>query len=223
MSLAPQSSIQPSTHYNPTAAFNPFGPNAVLGSDQIVEPNPVDGIHAPQGRAPVAFPSLSVPNGGFQSRPSSRDSRPDFTRGFGLDIPEEDETEAQTAAEEHSPVSNVVEEGSDLTAEQRDDLTTPAQSTHHSRHVSQLSAAFASRSLGGRQVEGSSNGHLHASISPHIDGGNAGGDDEAVGEWTGSEDLRAGSEASEDEVCHPSATSQDFKFNEAFAEYRRVV
>ncbi|KAG1881013.1 uncharacterized protein F5891DRAFT_1204284 [Suillus fuscotomentosus] len=78
--------------YIPSASFNLFGPNAILGSDRIETnlftepfPVPIEGIHAPQGRVPVSVPSLIPPGISRES------SRPDFIRGFGLDIPEEEE------------------------------------------------------------------------------------------------------------------------------------
>jgi hypothetical protein len=104
--------------YNPLSAFNPFGPHATLGSDQIVArksagaspdlaasaaaprefaPTPPRvgfnvqaPVFAPQGRVLAGFgASLGVPS---PAPPMSRpESRPDFARGFGLDIPEEEE------------------------------------------------------------------------------------------------------------------------------------
>ncbi|EIW86254.1 hypothetical protein CONPUDRAFT_114402 [Coniophora puteana RWD-64-598 SS2] len=97
MSLAqPSAFSQSPSFYNPTASFNPFGPNAVLGSDQIegeidIQQRlaPIEGIHAPQGRVPFTMPSLAPP-------PLSRgSSRPDFARGFGAEIPEEDEQQLE--------------------------------------------------------------------------------------------------------------------------------
>jgi hypothetical protein len=73
-------------------SFNPFGPNATLGSDDIRDnPEPVI-LHAPHARAAVSISSLQ----GNGSRPGSR---PDFIRGFGLDIPEEDEEAMGVEAE----------------------------------------------------------------------------------------------------------------------------
>jgi hypothetical protein len=64
--------------------FNPFSSSATFGDS----PGPVapENIHAPQGRVPVTASSLALPPS--SSRP---DSRPDFARGFGLDVPEEEE------------------------------------------------------------------------------------------------------------------------------------
>ncbi|KAG9310319.1 hypothetical protein JVU11DRAFT_9443 [Chiua virens] len=143
-----------SSFYNPAAAFNPFGPSAVLGSDSIEQdverhiPSPMNGIHAPQGRVPMSIPSLAPPS---ISRGSSR---PDFNRGFGLDIPEEEEPQEEplgdTHVEQRSPNNEDDSSGapSPQTTEP-DGITTVAHSTHHSRHVSRLSHALSLYSVGG--------------------------------------------------------------------------
>jgi hypothetical protein len=206
MSLAPQPSFQPPMQYNPSAAFNPFGPNAVLGSDQIFDPTPADNIYAPQGRVPVTLSSLSAPDLSSRSRPSSRDSRPDFTRGFGLDIPEVDEVEE--APEEIPPETSafvnaeVAGEGDESLVEDQG-TTTVGQSRHHSRHVSRLSAALSLRSVGGRLSDPPLDDAQDMDIAFRGEIGNVGADEDAVEEWTGSEDLRVDSEFSEDEVCTP--------------------
>ena len=189
--------------YNPTAAFNPFGPSAVLGSDSIerdVEmhiPSPVGGIHAPQGRVPMSIPSLAPPS---ISRGSSR---PDFVRGFGLDIPEEEEPQE----EEPHPDTDVDETSQDnddglgLVRAPSQPMTEPegmtplAQSQFHSRHVSRLSHALSLHSVGGiHDVDMSDQVDMVPIRSPV---GNPTIDDldkEAVGEWTGSEDVRLDSD-----------------------------
>jgi hypothetical protein len=198
MSLAPP---QQPAYFNPSGAFNPFGPNAVLGSDQILDR---DSIHAPQGRVPVTIPSLSTPDAGPRSRPSSRDSRPDFNRGFGLDIPEEDEeAEANEQPVQESPDhANLVEDSEDIVEDPQDDATTIAQSRFHSRHVSRLSAALSLRSVGGRPESPSSADEHTADLSLQVQVGDLAPEDEVGDEWTGSEDFRW-SEISEDEVRIP--------------------
>ncbi|KAG1725572.1 uncharacterized protein EDB91DRAFT_1168041 [Suillus paluster] len=185
--------------YIPTAAFNPFGPSAVLGSDSIetdipIQPihAPIEGIHAPQGRVPVSVPSLIPPG---ISRGSSR---PDFTRGFGIDIPEEEEPQ-----EDEVPVG--MDDNAAIEVEGLDDLdvgrdaTTVALSRLHSRHVSRLSAALSLRSVGGVTEGAMSEVNMVPIRSP---AGNPRIDDldeEAVGEWTGSEDMHPDREQSDDE------------------------
>ncbi|KAG2160243.1 uncharacterized protein EDB93DRAFT_1074728 [Suillus bovinus] len=185
--------------YIPSAAFNPFGPNAVLGSDSIETnfttepfPVPIEGIHAPQGRVPVSVPSL-IPSG--ISRGSSR---PDFIRGFGLDIPEEEEPpeEEVPAGTDDNAVIDV--EGLDGQDSGRD-ATSVALSRLHSRHVSRLSAALSLRSVGGVTEGALSEVKLAPIQSP---AGNPGIDDldkEAVGEWTGSEDMHVDKESDDEE------------------------
>ncbi|KAH8981991.1 hypothetical protein EDB86DRAFT_3106937 [Lactarius hatsudake] len=135
--------------------------------------------------------------------PARADSRPDFTRGFGLDVPEEAEEEQEEIEPETEPDEQVVTEvheeepmlaevshiavtGADDTIDmeleeeadaQVGDITTAAQSRIHSRHVSRLSAALSLRSVG-RESDP---------------------EDDAIGEWTGSEDLRTPAEFTEDE------------------------
>ena len=232
MSLAQPPSHQ-SPLYNPSGAFNPFGPSATLGSDQVRNraspalPPPAlsaDFIHAPQGRVPTSVASLAPP--AVASRP---ESRPDFFRGFGVEIPEEEEPEEEPSAPEVVPdddededddnVSEVEVEvlAADTTVgsteeTERDGTSTVAQSRIHSRHVSRLSAALSLLSVGGGVEDESMEfpeepplpvrspeGEL---VDEDLDGEDedldADPDQEAAGEWTGSEDLP--NETSEDEV-----------------------
>ncbi|KAG1746827.1 hypothetical protein EDB19DRAFT_1687817 [Suillus lakei] len=185
--------------YTPSAAFNPFGPSAVLGSDSIETniptepfPAPIDGIHAPQGRVPVSVPSLIPPG---ISRGSSR---PDFIRGFGLDIPEEEEPPEEEIPVDMDDNAVIDGEGPDGQDSGRD-ATAVALSRLHSRHVSRLSAALSLRSVGGITEGAMSEVNLVPIRSP---AGNPGIDDldkEAVGEWTGSEDMHVDREQSDDE------------------------
>ena len=203
-------SLAPAGFYNPTAAFNPFGPAAVLGSDQIfnrsspVPPSAVgavaDGtIHAPQGRVPTTVSSLGPPPS--LSRP---ESRPDFIRGFGLDTTEEEEEPAEDAPTENGLVDlsedheTIGDGGLD---EEPDGMSTVAQSRIHSRHVSKISAPLSLRSVGGADdstVLGEPS--MPAVVQAREPVGDVEVDDvdtDAVAEWTGSEDLR---DTSDDEV-----------------------
>ena len=157
-------SLAPASYYNPTAAFNPFGPGATLGSDQIFDrTSPVppaamvaDGtIHAPQGRVPTNISSLAPPRS--DSRP---ESRPDFTRGFGLDIAEEEEP-AEEEIPTGSEIMDVVEPDKEFLhmdaglGEEQDGVSTVAASRIHSRHVSKISAPLSLHSVGGTELGGS--------------------------------------------------------------------
>ncbi|KAJ7232830.1 hypothetical protein B0H12DRAFT_184779 [Mycena haematopus] len=201
MSLA-----QPPTFHSQTApsapfgANNPFGPNSFLGSDQRSLPDnrgadsesEGEPIHAPQGRVPLSMSSLTAPRP--LSRPESRDSRPDFTRGFGLDITEEeDETEEEVEG-------NATNDGDNEDSEEEGDGLRTAR---HSRHVSRLSGALSLRSVGG-VVGDNINGHAHERMD--LTGGDVSQDmeldQEVTAEWTGSEDheqFRGGHGTSEDE------------------------
>jgi len=219
MSLA-QPPSQSFLNFNP--AYNPFGPNAVLGGDQVIHrssprfssdlaPAPAEGIHAPQGRVPVAVSSLAPPLSAVQP-----DSRPDFTRGFGLDIPEEDEADEELAVHQDGETSPVSDDGdasrednADDTdgegGEQQEGMTTASQSRLHSRHVSRLSAALSLHSVGGL-VDDVLN--ARTDLEGPIRDLDADPDDtqedmdleDAVEEWTGSEDLYMGETSEDDEV-----------------------
>lgn len=206
---------------SPASQFNPFGPDATLGSDQVLSAPEIaaassDVIHTPQARVPIVAASLAPPSG---SRPVSR---PDFARGFGLDVPEEDE-EAKAAAEAESqgqPMEESEADGHILTPTQEDGLqtedmavsfndtltdiaedeegglTTAPQSRAHSRHVSRLSAALSLHEVGGPhgalvRAPRSSVGDDEVEVMD---------EEEAIAEWTGSEDLREEGESSADEV-----------------------
>ncbi|KAF8060923.1 hypothetical protein FPV67DRAFT_1673756 [Lyophyllum atratum] len=190
MSLAPPSSQ--SFFDGGSGTFDPFGPNIELE----VEPIPYSGpdapqeaLYAPQGRAPVSLSSLAPPQ---VSRPSSR---PDFTRGFGLDIPEEEE---EAVEEEQLPQDTAGEEQQDLeytheNMHSGNGTATASQSRFHSRHVSRLSAALSTRSAGALDDEEFIG---EEDLVPDVNVEEAqGGEQEdvdledVVGEWTGSEDV----------------------------------
>ncbi|KAF7340186.1 hypothetical protein MVEN_01937200 [Mycena venus] len=206
MSLA-----QPPTFHSPSAPSstfggptnNPFGPNAFLGSDQRSLPenrapdseSEGEPIHAPQGRVPLSMSSLTAPRS--LSRPESRDSRPDFIRGFGLDVTEE-EDETEEEAETHD--SFAPNDGDNEDSEEEGDGLRTAR---HSRHVSRLSGALSLRSVGG-VVGDNINGHAHerTDIAAGDESQDMDLDQEVTAEWTGSEDqeqFRGGQEMSEDE------------------------
>ncbi|KAG6919477.1 hypothetical protein DXG01_005736 [Tephrocybe rancida] len=191
-----------------SSTFNPFGSNIELEVEPIPHSAPDalhEGIHAPQGRVPLTLSSLAPPPNA--SRPTSR---PDFIRGFGLDIPEEEEEEAENANEK----ANQDDAGDDdegqvieYAPEQRpsyspeternlDGMETASQSRFHSRHVSKLSAALSTRSAGALEDE-----DFIGEEDLEMEDDNVGEGDEqqngdleedVVGEWTGSEDVYMG-------------------------------
>ena len=191
--------------------YNPFGPNPSLPTDSICSPDTRSDPGAPtdQSLAPPAMPVRA-------------DSRPDFVRGFGLDVPEETEEELEQEDMEAEQDSQDVPEGDeeeqglaeashialagtddtmdmelDIDVDEADaevgSITTAAQSRVHSRHVSKLSATLSLLSVGGH-VRDKERGAVHNVR------GEGDLEDDAVGEWTGSEDLRTGVETTEDEV-----------------------
>jgi hypothetical protein len=211
MSLAQPPSYRPPFSDAASLVFNPFGPNAALASEQDVSENSVhsavtESIHAPQGRIPVAIASLAPPP--LSAVPRS-DSRPDFIRGFGLDIPEEEEEEVQQdevegGDGEATQDMELEENGTNEVVDFDGASTTAPHSRLHSRHVSRLSAALSLRSVGGNlnAIFGEDDAvQDDAATHPeqHI-----GRDDvdveDAIGEWTGSEDVYLGNESSDNEV-----------------------
>ena len=192
-------------------SYNPFGPNPSLPTDSVRSPDTRSDPGAPtdQSLAPPAMPVRA-------------DSRPDFVRGFGLDVPEETEEELEQEDMEAEQDSQDVPEGDeeeqglaeashialagtddtmdmdlDIDVDEADaevdSITTAAQSRVHSRHVSKLSATLSLLSVGG---------HVRDKERVAVRNVQGEGDleDDAVGEWTGSEDLRTGVETTEDEV-----------------------
>lgn len=149
--------------------------------------------------------SLAPPN---ISRGSSR---PDFVRGFGIDIPEEEEPQeeeplADADVEQESPNNEDalgLVRAPSQPATEPDGMTPVASSRFHSRHVSRLSHALSLHSVGGihdmAMLEQVDMVPIRSPVgNPIIDDL----DKEAVGEWTGSEDVRLDSD---DEVRLPDS------------------
>ncbi|KIM21994.1 hypothetical protein M408DRAFT_297474 [Serendipita vermifera MAFF 305830] len=153
------------TTYNASGAFNPFGPSATLGSDQIISPSFSAG--SGRGRLPTITDDLAnnsddgsgagrihAPRGVPGHLATSALGRPDFVRGFGLDITEETEEELEQEGLSDA-VSDIV--NSEVAAALQEELDaipevdeTPSRSgsRRHSRHTSRVSAALSLRSLG---------------------------------------------------------------------------
>ncbi|KAI9436935.1 hypothetical protein H4582DRAFT_366964 [Lactarius indigo] len=208
MAAAPFIPLRPYATFNNPITFNSFGPGTSLAPDAIRSPDARSdpGLPTDQSLAPPAMPARA-------------DSRPDFIRGFGLDVPEEaeeeqEETEPETEPDEQvvtevqeeepmlAEVSHIAVTGADDTIdmelEEADaevgDITTAAQSRIHSRHVSRLSAALSLRSVGGHMEYPEPEVEHDSPVEREMDP-----EDDAIGEWTGSEDLRTPTEFTEDE------------------------
>ena len=193
MAAAPFIPIRPHT-----ISFNSFSSSLAPDTSRSPDARSDPGLPTDQSLAPPAMPARA-------------DSRPDFVRGFGLETPveteEEQEPEEQAVTEEESTLaeaSHIAVTGSDDTIDDMEleeedaevgNITTAAQSRVHSRHVSRLSAALSLRSVGGHvgytETEVDHDGQTEREIDP---------EDDAIGEWTGSEDLRTPTEFTEDEV-----------------------
>lgn len=208
LAAAPFVPSRPYMPFNPSMPYNPFGLNPSLPSDSVRSP--------PDTRSDPGAPtdqSLAPP-----TMPIRADSRPDFVRGFGLDVPEETEEELEQEEMEAEQDNKDVPEGHEeeqglaeashialagvddtmdmeLDVDEADaevgSITTAAQSRIHSRHVSRLSATLSVLSVGGHvsdKERAARNGQGEGDL-----------EDDGVGEWTGSEDLRTGAETTEDE------------------------
>jgi hypothetical protein len=214
MSLA--TTMQPHPFFNPNAKpFDPFGSNP----DTVMPAHASSyerSIIAPQGRVPVA-PSSLVPSQ-VSSRPVSR---PDFTRGFGLDIPEEEEEAAEEQTQDHVAHEGSTQHDADISQdmdldeiEERakeakgvqslDGTATASQSRFHSRHVSKLSATLSIRSAGALDEDAFDREDevTAATVDPDYRAGQDDTDlEDVIGEWTGSEDICPNDTSDGEEVC----------------------
>jgi hypothetical protein len=183
--------------YELAGSFNPFGSESITGSDDIRK------THSETPGTPLS--ELSVP--GQQGRPRSTgaDGRPDFIRGFGLDIPEEaEEDEAFNFGEPRdvsSPHrvhdddidSSVGKHTNQPETDEGDDeeRMTAGHSRHHTRHTSRISVALSVKSaheLGSRYSQNEQRAEIERDAL------------DAAGEWTGTEDNH-NDEAGSDMVC----------------------
>lgn len=142
--------------YNTTGAFNPFGPMATLGSDQIISPS-----GSGRGLLPAEHSAMTPEESklhaprGVPGRLGALPSKIDFMRGFGLESTEETEEEleddggSQAGASDFaaSEIAAVLQEELDAIPEVDEPPSKPG-SRIHSRHVSRISAALSLRSLG---------------------------------------------------------------------------
>ena len=147
----PSQVFQPSGIFNPAVNPEGFIPDPIVtqrispvpGIDNYAGQGLPEQLHAPQGVAPVSF-NIRSETATASSGPSRVASTiPDFNRGFGLDIPEENEEELQEFGQLEPLQSDIKRE----TMVEDDDATTAGA---HTRHASKASLAV---SLGGRDVE----------------------------------------------------------------------
>ena len=182
---------------SPSATFVPEQALYRVSPARSPMPTASESIYAPQGRVPLTVSS-------FAPFPAIRpDSRPDFARGFGLDIPEEEEPQDPLTPDEVDQDREAVDdnrqkgvqddEANDIHDEEGS--LTASQSRCHSRHVSRLSAALSVPFV--NITEGDMVPLRNAIPVSEIDDL----DQDAAEEWTGSEDMQiCGPETSEDEV-----------------------
>ncbi|KAG6902960.1 hypothetical protein C0995_008533 [Termitomyces sp. Mi166 len=189
---------------NNSSMSSPFGPSIKpeVGPIPHSGPSALQGVHAPQGRVPLTLNSFAP---SAASRPTSR---PDFARGFGLDIPEEEEEGAENAGEEanEEELYEMIEYSSahhsPRTERNVDETATASQSRFHSRHASKLSAALSVQSASALDVdhfiEEEDLGTRDDNFDTEAVDQENNLDEDIVDEWTGSEDVYTG-ETSDDE------------------------
>lgn len=187
-------------------------------------------MHAPQGHIPA---QLTVP-----SAPSRNDSRPDFIRGFGLDITEEEDEDEEVAekgelGEEISKGANEANEDSAVTGDVTvvdpprslddkagpihdgaEDSTSPVKTSMHLQHPSRVSVAL---SVGSRKNadEPLTTHSKHSSVAMTSRTGLMNNEVIALNEWTGSEsvdvDAVSDSDVSHHVLCAAHDTNVDLK------------
>ncbi|KXN84795.1 hypothetical protein AN958_12089 [Leucoagaricus sp. SymC.cos] len=198
MSLAPGYLRSP---YEEVASTNTFGHDAVLGNEQPEPGSPYLLENVPPVQIKTSFATSAPPPPLSAVQPL--EGRPDFIRGFGLDIPEEEEPEEEEEVREETRQDETdgeitqdmeieVDDNGEKTHRTQSHQTSPFQSKHHSRHVSKLSGAHLSLgSFGGSDLAPSIL-HKDGQDSVDVDGQKeashvAMDDVDAVGEWTGTD------------------------------------
>ena len=173
-------------------------------------------------------------------------TRPDFIRGFGLDIAEETEEEMEeeerevtdaASAPEIEPDREQIDQGAN--SEPDDRTASGLGSRKHSRHTSRVSIALSLRSLGrgGRSESGIVEEEVKAvpenSVRPW---GSEGGDlqnsrveeGDTAAEWTGSESVQDQVHEGDDEEVRITCSNEkcirtDFTFDPTEQYYVRVL
>lgn len=118
-------SYNPSQLFAPVTMFNPLATSPGVNMDQSgpmldVPPR----LHAPQGIMPVSINMPSMTPSISSAGPSrSTSTIPDFTRGFGIDIPEEDEEALHSFGQyDILPANHELSEGDNDGTEERDQV-----------------------------------------------------------------------------------------------------
>ncbi|PPQ62781.1 hypothetical protein CVT24_000475 [Panaeolus cyanescens] len=220
LSLAQVPSYQSSLYSVSPGPINPYGSNLALATESVAESS--DNI-SEQGQTEIWAPHAQAPIGGSAppiSAVGGNKSHVDFIRGFGLDVPleseeegEQEETksnddEAEADKTQDMELDNdfgrsahisAVEADTDADVEQENDVedtisideaTTAPHTRLHSRHASKLSAALSLRSLGGRIQPESNDNDVEDAVAEWTGSEDVGGasDDESVGEWSNPSD-----------------------------------
>ncbi|EKM83395.1 hypothetical protein AGABI1DRAFT_65945 [Agaricus bisporus var. burnettii JB137-S8] len=212
MSLAHLPSHNHRSPFEEGASTNPFGHDAVLGNDHPQPTSPYLLETVPSVAMNPNFSTLAPPPPLSAIQPP--ENRPDFIRGFGLDIPEEEEPEEEEERRDSENDESVnpgieieIDEDVDKTHRSFSQHTSPFQSRRHSRHTSKLSAHLSLGSFGGsdlapsilhkKSVNGSEDMHIENEeshiVTDDVDAvrewtGTDSSDDESIGEWSNPSD-----------------------------------
>ncbi|KAF8624885.1 hypothetical protein AX15_005753 [Amanita polypyramis BW_CC] len=166
-------------------------------------PPPLDMVSYHTALSPAPRPTISIPQSnlsfGQLGSPSGTTfafsavhsrTRPEFTRGFGLETPEEADEDAEEGKKEQSDTENDAQEDTVIDVDDSTQSPDPAtatatgpQSRVHSRHASKFSGSLSVPS----RIRTPLIGDVTADL-----------DVDAAGEWTGSDDLYL-SESSDNE------------------------
>ena len=180
------------------ASSNPFGHDAILGSDHPQPGSPYMLENAPPVQirknitASARLPSLST------IHPS--EGRIDFARGFGLEIPEEEEPAEEEVQQDDKQDESDRDVTQDMEIDEDGDQTdhsvsvshhtSPSQSKPHSRQTSKISTHLSLGSFGGSDLALSilhrgGQGSLEVPEEIEREGSHVATDDgDAIGEWT---------------------------------------
>ncbi|KAF5356305.1 hypothetical protein D9756_004271 [Leucocoprinus leucothites] len=140
------------------ASSNPFGHDALLGHDQPQPGSPYLLENAPPVQIRTNFFTNAPPPPLSAVQPP--ENRPDFIRGFGLDIPEEEEPEEEEVQQDDRQNESDGDVTQDMDIDEDGEQanrslshqTSPFQSKSHSRHVSKFSTHLSLGSFGGSDL-----------------------------------------------------------------------
>lgn len=183
--------------YEEVVSSNPFGHDAILGNDHPQPGSPYVLESAPPVQVRKNFTASALPLSQSIHPP---EKRIDFARGFGLNIPEEEEPEEEEAQQDGNQDESDRDVTQDMEIDEDGDQTyhsvsvshhtSPSQSKPHSRQTSKISTHLSLGSFGGSDLALSilhrgGQGSLEVPEEIEREGSHVATDDgDAIGEWT---------------------------------------